>query len=151
MRDSIRDGFQSQLPIQLPTQTNPEISEAIESDNLYDRAYATINNGAMAVLVSGLFCYLAITRGIRSLINSEMGRAILESIKQIRENQKHVEDLVSVTKSVATDSGEMGKVVDTLKLVIEKSQDMDQNRHSELMQAIRTLESLIQDMRRDER
>ena len=105
--------------------------------------FEKINDGAFAVLLFAGVVSLALSRVSKRFLQSDFAKSISSTVRQINENQLHVEELVTVAKQQQDLTESMGQAVVSLEAIIKSGAVLDAKRHDELVEALTNLNNSI--------
>lgn len=107
--------------------------------------YDSINQGAFAVILFAGVVTLGVSRSLSRFLKSDFSQAIVVTIRQINENQEHVEALVQSSKLQKTLTETIRDTMVRLQSVTDAGADLDVQRHAELMAALTALQKSLRD------
>lgn len=120
-----------------PSKTQPDIVGSI---------YTSINQGAFAVILFAGVVTIGVSRSMSKFLSSDFSKAILATVRQINENQVHVEQLVEISNRQHTLTETIGETVVSLQSIVESGAALDTKRHTELINALTTLQKSLREV-----
>lgn len=114
--------------------------------DMFRVAYDSVNQGAFAVLVFAGVLSVVISRTTGKFLKSDFSKAIVGTIRQINENQVHVEQLVAISNRQHTLTETIGETVISLQGIVESGAELDERRHAEILSALTTLQKSIREV-----
>jgi hypothetical protein len=126
------------LPATILINSNPH-----QETNLTVKIYDAVNNGSFAVLLVAGFGLVYVKRSIRGFLESPFADNLLTLIKQIEQNQEHIETLSKGVETMGVSTNDVLTQVIKIQRDVEQLDLVTSSQYELIIKELQTIKSIL--------